>query len=254
VSEKLHKVLADAGLGSRRQIERWIAEGRVTVDDRKAHVGERVVRGVAIKVDGRPVSVRGEIQAPRVLLYHKPTGEICTRRDPQDRPTVFRHLPDLRTGRWICVGRLDLNTSGLLLFTNSGGLADRLMHPRAGIEREYLVRVTPPLTSEQKARLTRGLDLDGELARVDQLTDLRRGGGRNRWYRMVLTRGRYREIRRLCAAVGVAVSRLMRVRYGTVRLPRDQRPGVWQELDGGAVERLLAAPTHLPSPLQDDDC
>ncbi|MDH3639185.1 MAG: rRNA pseudouridine synthase [Gammaproteobacteria bacterium] len=240
MSEKLHKVLADAGLGSRRQIERWISEGRVTVDDRKAKVGDRVLRGVAVKVDGRPVAIRCETQAPRVLVYHKPSGEICTRQDPQQRPTVFRHLPTLPTGRWICVGRLDLNTSGLLLFTNRGELADRLMHPRTGIEREYLVRITPPLTGQQKSRLKRGVDLDGQPARVDRLDELRQGSGRNRWYRMVLTEGRYREIRRLCKSVGVTVSRLVRVRYGTVQLPRDQRPGVWRELDKGAIDRLVA--------------
>lgn len=240
VNEKLHKVLADAGLGSRREIERWIAQGRVTVNNHPARIGQRVDQGARIKLDGRAIKwVRSSLRAPRVLAYHKPVGEICTRLDPDQRPTVFHRLPKLITGRWICVGRLDINTSGLLLFTDQGALADLLMHPRTGIEREYVVRVNPALTESARTQLLRGVNLDNRNARIIRLEELRQGSGRNQWYRMVLTEGRYREVRRLCDRVGVSVSRLARVRFGSVHLDRSQAPGSWRELNDAETRRLV---------------
>jgi 23S rRNA pseudouridine2605 synthase len=237
VSEKLQKVLARAGLGSRRQIERWIEAGRLTVNGRSAVLGERVEEGSRIVLDGRPVPLTDIAPKARVLLYHKPEGEMCTRTDPQGRPTVFDKLPRLRHGRWISVGRLDFNTSGLLLLTTDGELAHRLMHPSHEVEREYAVRVLGPVDEAMLAHLKRGVRLEDGPARFDDIVDAG-GTGANRWYHVVIKEGRNREVRRLWEAVGVAVSRLIRVRYGDIVLPRHLRRGRAEELDKDTAAEL----------------
>ncbi len=238
MTEKLQKVLARAGVGSRRQVERWIAAGRVTVNGRPARLGDRVDTAARLAVDGRPV--RGAPERPRVLLYHKPVGELCTRSDPLGRATVFRGLPRLKGGRWVSVGRLDLNTSGLLLFTNAGELANRLTHPRHRVRRVYMVRVLGEVTADTLARLRAGVVLEDGPARFLALQPAG-GSGANRWYRVSLAEGRKREVRRLWEAAGHRVSRLIRVGYGPLALPRDLPPGAWREATAGEVEALLAA-------------
>jgi 23S rRNA pseudouridine2605 synthase len=237
VSEKLQKVLARAGLGSRRQIERWIEEGRVTIDGQPATLGARVTPHQALRVDGRMVPAHAVQPKPRILIYHKPEGEVCTRSDPQGRPTVFDKLPALRGARWITVGRLDFNTSGLLLFTTDGELANRLMHPSREIEREYAVRVLGKISDEMLARLKEGVMLEDGPARFDAITDAG-GTGANRWYHVTLKEGRNREVRRLWEAVGVQVSRLMRIRFGPVQLPPHFHTGRTVELDDDAAAAL----------------
>lgn len=234
---KLHKVLAQAGIGSRRDMEELILEGKITVNDQPAHVGQRISFGDQIKVDGKPVRVRIVPPPPRIIAYHKPVGEVVTHDDPQSRPTVFRRLPRLPQGKWQSVGRLDLNTEGLLLFTNSGDLANQLMHPRFGVEREYAVRVLGMLSNDDKARLLEGVDVDGQAASFKSIVD---GGGEgaNHWYRVVITEGRNREVRKLLDAVGLTVSRLIRIRYGTVVLPRGLKRGVWVDLEEGDVRAI----------------
>jgi 23S rRNA pseudouridine2605 synthase len=241
---KLHKVLAQSGVGSRRDLEQMIVEGRVTVNGAPAHVGQRVSFGDRIALDGKPIKVRIQPPKPRVLAYHKPVGEVVTHDDPQQRPTVFRRLPRLPHGKWQSVGRLDINTEGLLLFTNSGELANQLMHPRFGVEREYAVRSLGMLSAESKQRLLEGVEIDGQRAAFKSVED---GGGEgaNHWYRVVITEGRNREVRRLFDAVGHAVSRLIRIRYGCVVLPRGLRRGVWVDLgedDLRALRRLTSQP------------
>lgn len=239
---RLQKLLADAGLGSRRAIEAWIRAGRVTVDGRVARLGERAASGARIAVDGRPVPARAP-RAPRILLYHKPVGELVTRRDPAGRSTVFDRLPALAHGRWIAIGRLDLNSSGLLLFTDSGELAARFMHPRHGVEREYLVRVLGPLDDPELRRLREGIALEDGIARVLRIEPVPRGSpdAANRWYRLVLAEGRTREVRRLFAALGRQVSRLIRLRYGPLALPTRLAPGRWTEANPAQVQSALAA-------------
>ena len=237
---KLHKVLAQAGIGSRRDIEQMIVEGRITVNGEPAHIGQRISWGDQIKVGGKPIKVRIAPPPPRVLAYHKPVGEVVTHDDPQQRPTVFRRLPRLHQGKWQSVGRLDINTEGLLLFTNSGELANQLMHPRFGVEREYAVRVLGVLDGEARQRLIDGVEVEGQAAQFKSIED---GGGEgvNHWYRVVITEGRHREVRRLFEAVGLTVSRLIRIRYGSVVLPRGLKRGVWVELgeaDVKAIRRL----------------
>lgn len=188
-----------------------------------------------IAVDGKPVK-RAASAAPRVLLYHKPVGELVTRSDPEGRPTVFAALPP---GRWVAVGRLDLNSSGLLLFTDSGELANRLMHPRYGLEREYAARIRGELRADEKKQLLEGIEIDGERARFDRIEDHRGGEGTNRWYRVVLREGRKREVRRLFEALGHAVSRLVRLRYGPIALPADLPPGRWRELRNPVILQKL---------------
>jgi 23S rRNA pseudouridine2605 synthase len=243
----LHKVLAQQGLGSRADMEAAIAAGRVTVNGQVAHVGQRVSAGDVIRVDGRVLPWRAQpARLPRVLIYHKPTGEVVTLDDPQQRPTVFRALPRLRNGKWMSVGRLDINTEGLLLFTDSGELANRMMHPRFGVEREYAVRVLGALTPDERQRLLDGVTLaDGPA----QFLSLQEGGGEgaNRWYRVTIAEGRHREVRRLFEAVGHAVSRLIRVRYGPVVLPPGLRRGAWQMLEPAAVIELMQA-AGMPVP------
>jgi 23S rRNA pseudouridine2605 synthase len=237
VSEKLQKVLARAGLGSRRQIERWIEEGRVTIDGQPATLGARVTPHQALRVDGRMVPAHAVQPKPRILIYHKPEGEVCTRSDPQGRPTVFDKLPALRGARWIAVGRLDFNTSGLLLFTTDGELANRLMHPSREIEREYAVRVLGKISDDMLARLKQGVMLEDGPARFDTIKDAG-GAGANRWYHVTLKEGRNREVRRLWDAVGVQVSRLMRIRFGPVQLPPHFHAGRTVELDDDAAAAL----------------
>lgn len=239
-SPKLHKVLAQAGMGSRLEMEQLILEGRISVNGEPAHVGQRIQYGDSIKVNGKPVRVRIAPPPPRVLAYHKPAGEVVTHDDPQNRPTVFRRLPRLQHGKWQSVGRLDLNTEGLLLFTSSGELANRLMHPRFGLEREYAVRVLGALSNEEKRRLLDGVQLDDGMAQFGSIED-GGGDGANCWYRVTIAEGRNREVRRMLEAVGHAVSRLIRIRYGAVMLPRGLRRGGWVELDQRDIARLTAA-------------
>jgi 23S rRNA pseudouridine2605 synthase len=244
---KLQKVLAQAGIGSRRDMEQLVAEGRITVNGEPAHVGQRISFGDQLRIDGKVIKARIAPPPPRVLAYHKPAGEVVTHDDPQHRPTVFRRLPRLPQGKWQSVGRLDINTEGLLLFTNSGELANQLMHPRFGVEREYAVRVLGVVDETERERLLQGLEIDGQTCAFKSIED---GGGEgaNRWYRVVITEGRNREVRRLFEAVGHAVSRLIRVRYGSVVLPRGLRRGLWVDLDEVDVWTLrrMARPNPRP--------
>jgi 23S rRNA pseudouridine2605 synthase len=239
-------VLAEAGFGSRRDMEAWIAAGRVTVNGARAHLGQRVTPSDRIKVDERLVAGRREHTLPRVLLYHKPAGEIVSADDPGGRATVFEHLPRLKGGRWVAVGRLDLTSSGLLIFTTSGELAARLMHPRYGFEREYAVRVDGALGPDEIARLGEGVLLEDGRARFESIQDAG-GRGRNHWYRVVLKEGRNREVRRMLASVGRTVSRLIRTRYGPVSLPPGLKRGHLRELRPDAVAALVAAVEGTPA-------
>jgi 23S rRNA pseudouridine2605 synthase len=239
-SPKLHKVLAQAGMGSRLEMERLIMEGRISVNNEPAHIGQRIQFGDQVKVNGKPIRFRIEPPPARVIAYHKPVGEVVTHDDPQNRPTVFRRLPKLAQGKWQSVGRLDLNTEGLLLFTSSGELANKLMHPRFGLEREYAVRVLGALSKEEKQRLLDGVQLDDGPA---QFSSIEEGGGEgsNCWYRVTISEGRNREVRRMLEAVGHAVSRLIRIRYGAMVLPRGLKRGAWMELDEGDIRALMQA-------------
>ena len=237
---KLHKVLAQAGMGSRLEMEQLILEGRISVNNEPAHIGQRIQFGDSIKVNGKPIRVRIDPPPARVIAYHKPVGEVVTHDDPQNRPTVFRRLPKLQNGKWQSVGRLDLNTEGLLLFTSSGELANNLMHPRFGLEREYAVRVLGALNKEEKQTLLDGVTLDDGVA---QFGSIEEGGGEgsNCWYRVTISEGRNREVRRMFEAVGHAVSRLIRIRYGAMLLPRGLKRGAWMELDDADIRSLVQA-------------
>ncbi len=239
MSEKLHKVLARAGLGSRRTMERWIEQGRVSVNGRIARLGERVGPDDTLRVDGRILSIQ-QTSPPRtrVLAYHKPSGEICTRSDPERRPTIFQHLPRLRSGRWITIGRLDLNTTGLLLLTNDGELANRLMHPATRVEREYAVRILGEVEREQLDQLRSGVELEDGPARFERIKEAG-GSGANHWYHVTIREGRNREVRRLWESRGVTVSRLTRIRYGPVTLRRGLPQGRWDELEDQQISELL---------------
>ncbi len=234
---KLHKVLAQAGIGSRRDMEELIAEGQVMVNGQAAHTGQRISFGDRISVAGKLFKVRIAPPPPRIIAYHKPVGEVVTNDDPQNRPTVYRRLPRLPHGKWQSVGRLDINTEGLLLFTNSGELANQLMHPRFGVEREYAVRVLGTLETEGRKRLLDGVEIDGQRASFKAIED---GGGEgvNRWYRVVITEGRNREVRKLFDKVGLGVSRLIRIRYGCVVLPRGLRRGLFVDLNETEVREV----------------
>ena len=235
-TEKLQKVLAASGLASRREIERWIAAGRVSVNGLPASLGDRVTVEDVLRVDGRPVR-RAGIRC-RLIRYHKPAGEVTTRSDPLARPTVFDRLSTLGRARWIAIGRLDFNTTGLLLFTDDGELAHRLMHPSVGIEREYAVRIRGEPDSGALESLTRGIALDDGQARFESLRPAG-GEGTNRWFHVVLREGRNREVRRLFEAVGCTVSRLIRVRFGPVTLPRRLRPGRYENVDRDEARVLI---------------
>ena len=239
-SPKLHKVLAQAGMGSRLEMEKLITEGRIAVNNELAHVGQRVQYGDQIKVDGKPIRIRIDPPPARVIAYHKPAGEIVSHDDPQNRPSVFRKLPRLQNGKWQSVGRLDLNTEGLLLFTSSGELANQLMHPRFGLEREYAVRVLGALSKDEKQKLLDGVMLDDGPAQFGSIED---GGGEgsNCWYRVTISEGRNREVRRMMESVGHAVSRLIRIRYGAMVLPHGLRRGAWLELDEADIRALMRA-------------
>jgi len=239
---RLQKLLAEAGLGSRRTVEAWIREGRVTIGERTARLGDRASLTDEVRLDGRKLDLGGGPAAGReLLLYYKPVGEVTTRRDPQGRPTVFERLPRPTQGRWISVGRLDVNTSGLLLLTSDGELAHRLMHPSGEVEREYLVRVRGRPGPGVLQRLLAGVSLEDGPAKFDAISADPPGDGGHSSFRVVLREGRNREVRRLWEAVGFEVSRLLRIRYGPLELPRDMRPGDTRLADGPSLERLRAA-------------
>ena len=235
-TQKLQKILAERGLGSRRELEGWIAAGRVTVNGETAHVGQRVGAEDVIALDGRRLAARSN-EPSRVLVLNKAAGVICTRHDPEGRRSVFEGLPTLRTGRWIAVGRLDIQTTGLLLLTNDGALAHRMMHPSTGLDREYAARVDARLDEPELQALTTGLVVDGERQRFSDVKYYD-GSGRNHWYHVVLMEGRNREVRKLFEAVGARVSRLKRVRYGPVMLPSRMKRGALAEMEKSDLKEL----------------
>lgn len=235
---RLQKLLAEAGQGSRRQIEAMISAGRITVNGKKAQLGDRAEARDRICVDGNRIRL-GPASRSRVLAYHKPFGEVCTRQDTEGRKTVFEQLPPLANARWIGIGRLDLNTSGLLLFTTDGQLANSLMHPSSQIEREYAVRTFGQASAEALRQLQTGVALEDGIARFDSIRDAG-GAGMNHWYHVVLREGRNHEVRRMWASQGLEVSRLIRVRFGPVELGRKMRPGEWRELDPQELKTLRA--------------
>ena len=236
--ERLHKLLAQSGIGSRREMEELITAGRVSVNGEVAHVGQSVTPGERVKVNGKLVHLKFSNRLPRVIIYHKPEGEIVSRDDPDRRPTVFTSLPRMSGGRWVAVGRLDFNTSGLLLFTTSGDLANRLMHPRYNLVREYAVRILGELPDDARQRLLDGIELDDGPAQFATFQEAG-GEGANHWYRVSLFEGRNREVRRMFEAVGVVVSRLMRVRYGPFILPPNLKRGQVLELKELEVQKLV---------------
>lgn len=238
MSEKIQKVLANAGMGSRREIEGWIQEGRITINGRTATIGDRMTYHDSVAVDGREIKLlKSKSQKTRVLLYHKPEGEICTRNDPENRPTIFESLPIIRNSRWICVGRLDFNTSGLLLITNNGELANELMHPSTEIEREYAVRIRGDVDATHLTKLQQGVKLEDGMAKFNHIVDAG-GSGANHWYHVVVKEGRNRLVRRLWEALGFSVSRLIRVRFGPVYLPSNLKRGRHEELTEAEVLSL----------------
>jgi 23S rRNA pseudouridine2605 synthase len=235
---KLHKVLADAGIGSRREMEELIIAGRVSVNGEPAHIGQRVGVNDAVRVNGKPITRTNTKKPPRVILYHKPAGEIVSHDDPDGRANVFSRLPKMKVGKWLSIGRLDLNTEGLLIFTTSGDLSNRLLHPRYGNEREYAVRVLGELGPEQRQSLLDGVTLDDGPASFGMIEFIG-GEGSNRWYRVTLNEGRNREVRRMFESVGLTVSRLIRTRFGDIVLPTTLRRGRWEELDSKLVSALM---------------
>jgi len=240
MSEKIQKVLARAGLASRREIERWISDKRINVNGKVATLGDRITELDKVLVDSKPFYTKKSTPKRRVILYHKAEGTICTRSDPEKRKTVFDTLPILRNGRWVVIGRLDINTSGVLLFTTDGELANRLMHPSYEVEREYAVRVYGEVSKQVLNTLTQGVLIDGEKAKFDQITDAG-GSGTNHWYHVLLKEGRNREVRRLWESQGLTVSRLTRVRYGPIKLKKYIRAGKWEEMDAKMIGLLANA-------------
>ncbi|EWH03656.1 23S rRNA pseudouridine(2605) synthase RluB [Halomonas sp. BC04] len=237
-TEKLQKVLARAGLGSRREMEAAIAAGRVKINGKLATLGDRIEMRDRVSLDDRPVTLRGAEETPRrVIMYNKPEGELCTRKDPEGRRTVFERLPRLKGERWVAIGRLDINTSGLLLFTTDGELANRLMHPSTQVEREYAVRVMGEVKKEQVVAMVQGVMLEDGPARF---TDVQEFGGEgiNTWFHVVITEGRNREVRRLWESQGLTVSRLKRVRYGNIFLDKRAKAGEWVELSQAEIDDL----------------
>ena len=237
--ERLQKVMAQSGHGSRRNIEILIAQGHITINGQVAKPGDSVGPGDKVRLDSELIKLRFGEPLPRVLLYHKPEGEIVTRDDPEGRPTVFAKLPRVNGGRWVSVGRLDINTGGLLIFTTNGELANRLMHPRFEVEREYAVRILGELSEEQRTKLLAGVDIEGESCKFDSIED-RGGEGANHWYHVVLREGRNREVRKMFEAAGLTVSRLMRVRFGSVPMPSFLKRGMMREMGEEDVQQLLA--------------
>jgi 23S rRNA pseudouridine2605 synthase len=237
---KLHKVLADAGMGSRRDMEELIIAGRVSVNGEPAHIGQRIMPTDQVRINGKPLKRKLASKPPRILLYHKPTGEIVSHADPEGRPSVFDKLPSMKTAKWLAVGRLDFNTEGLLLLTTSGDLANRFMHPRYSVEREYAVRVVGQLSEAMKQKLLKGVELDDGPANFLRIQD---GGGEgtNHWYHVALAEGRNREVRRMFEAAGLMVSRLIRTRHGPIALPRGLKRGRWEELEDNQVRSLMAS-------------
>ncbi len=238
IPERIQKVLARAGVGSRRQIEAWIKEGRIKINGRPAEPGDHITINDKIKVDNRIIRLGDPAtEELRVLAYYKPVGEICSRSDPTHNKTVFDSLPKLRVGRWINIGRLDINTIGLLLFTNNGELANRLMHPSSQVEREYAVRILGEVTDRQIQAMLQGVKLDDGMARFSDIVESG-GKGANHWYHVVIMEGRNRAVRRLWESQGLQVSRLMRVRFGPYILPRSKHPGNYWDLDKSEVKAL----------------
>jgi 23S rRNA pseudouridine2605 synthase len=252
--ERLQKVMAQSGHGSRRNIEILIAQGHITINGQVAKLGDAVGPGDKVKLDGHPIHLRFGDPLPRVLMYHKPDNEIVTRDDPEKRATVFDKLPKVSGGRWVSVGRLDLNTSGLLMFTTSGELANRLTHPRFEVEREYAVRIMGELTEEHRKKLLEtGVEIEGDLCKFDSIED-RGGEGSNHWYHVVLREGKNREVRKMMEAVGLMVSRLMRVRFGSVTLPGHIKRGMFREMEEEQVQELLNfAGMNEPPPKEDGE-
>ena len=238
MSEKIQKVLANAGLGSRREIEGWIHEGRITINDRVATIGDRMTYHDKVSVDGREIKLaRSKNTHSRVLIYHKPEGEMCTRHDPEGRRTIFESLPMIRNSRWICVGRLDYNTSGLLLITNDGELANKLMHPSSEIEREYAVRIRGDVDEASLTRMKKGIKLEDGMAHFESIEYVG-GTGHNHWYHCIVKEGRNRLVRRVWESQGFSVSRLIRVRFGPIHLTPGIRRGRCAELTEEEVTEL----------------
>lgn len=238
-THKLQKLLAQSGLGSRREMEALIAEGQVSINGKVAKVGDRISTGDLVRVKNRLIRINTGSRLPRIMFYHKPEGEIVSRNDPEGRPSVFDKLPQLKSSRWVSIGRLDFNTSGLLIFTTSGELANQMMHPRFQIEREYAVRIIGQLTPEQMTQLTRGVELEDGIAKFDMIVE-QGGEGSNRWYHTVIKEGRNREVRRMFEKLGIAVSRLIRVRFGPIRLPPYLKRGMLSELKENEVRQIMA--------------
>jgi 23S rRNA pseudouridine2605 synthase len=257
MSDKLQKVLANAGVGSRREMERWIESGRISVNGKLATLGDRVEPSDKIRVDGNPLNTSNEAPMCRVLMYNKPEGELCSRKDPEGRPTVFDRLPNIKQGRWIAVGRLDINTSGLLLFTNDGELANRLMHPKHEVEREYSVRVFGEVEDIMLKRLTDGVKLEDGLAKFTHI--VKKPGdeeSQNSWFNVSLSEGRNREVRRLWESQGLQVSRLIRVRYGALELQKRLPQGGWIELglnDLNGLRKSVQLPAETNTMLKVDE-
>ncbi len=237
---RLHKLLANAGIGSRRTIESWIKDGKIEVNGKCAVIGQQVTMQDKVKVDGRLITFENtEAEATRVIIYNKPEGEICSRVTEEFKSSVFDNLPPLDVGRWVMVGRLDVNTSGLLLFTNNGELAHRLMHPSFEVNRQYAVRVIGDVTQDSLFKMRNGVMLSTGMSRFKDIMARPAGDGANQWYNVSLAQGKYREVRELFASQGCTVSRLIRIKYGTVSLPRELKKGKWQELPETKVQELL---------------
>ena len=240
-TERIQKLLASAGIGSRREVDRWLGEGLISVNGVRAKPGDRASSEDKIRLRGKLLHIKpADKRVCRVISYHKPVGEIVARRDPEGRPEVFSSLPRINSGRWVAVGRLDMNTSGLMLFTNDGELANKLMHPSSAIEREYAVRVLGDVGADHLTQLVKGVPLDDGIASFDSVVEAG-GSGANRWFHVVLKEGRKREVRRLWEALGFQVSRLIRIRYGSILLGRALRPGKWRDLDPSELGALYEA-------------
>ncbi len=237
-SEKLQKILANKGLGSRRELETWISAGRVSVNGKISKLGDRALPTDKIRVDGRLIKTSKNAAKTKVLMYHKPEGVICTRSDPEGRRTIFDRLPPIKNGRWINIGRLDINTTGLLLFTNNGELANKLTHPSSEVEREYAIRVKGAVTDEMATNLTEGVSLEDGQARFEHFMSAGAAEGVNQWYYGVVVEGRNRVVRRLIESQGLTVSRLMRVRYGPITMPKWLKVGRWDELNEKQVKQI----------------